>query len=731
MFVPLAISLSAALAPPLLASSHDGDSLALRLEGGRVHCEAAGHASLAIELSAWGRASDLVPAEDPAVRVTARGVELERGNLVEWYVEGARGIEHGFTIAVRPLPSRADESLLLRLAFGESYVPRETGTGDTVALDSVDGNGTLLYTGLYALDARGTRLPSRLQVDGDHALIDVDDCGAAYPILIDPWILVQDAILSVPNELFGRSVDLDGDTLVVGAQGYNPAPQPGGIGAAYVYRRVGSAWTLEARLLASDGVPGDAFGRSVAIDGDTVAVGAGLEDHDGFNAAGAVYVFVRSGGVWTEQAKLVASDPVNLAGLGGTVSLHGDTVVSGASSAPAPIGSGAVYVFARAASVWTQQAKLVAPTPRLGESVAIDGDTVVAGSPTDSWVIFGEGSAHVFVRSGASWSPPARLVASDPQFNVAFASSVDVAGDTIAVGTPGWNGADGAVYVFQWTGSAWREVQRVSMSIDAGQNPTRLGECVALYGNMLLAGGPLWGPPGVGLQFAGRAYLFERTRGRYRERAAVQASDATGAQQFGTAVAISGDRLVVGNDDTSTPNDKVYVFHWEPESTFCFGDGSLPTPCPCAPPDFVPNPSGAAGFGCANSFDFRGANLGVGGVIHPDTLIFRADIGSGYSGFAMIVKGDATAAQGIASHDGVRCVDGAMIRFGGHMAGTQGDSTGSWTYPNSVQTIAVSVSTGQGPAQTANYQLFYRNAMAGFCSPATANWSNAVEIIWP
>jgi hypothetical protein len=163
---------------------------------------------------------------------------------------------------------------------------------------------------------------------------------------------------------------------------------------------------------------------------------------------------------------------------------------------------------------------------------------------------------------------------------------------------------------------------------------------------------------------------------------------------------------------------------------FCFGDGSQATPCPCAPPNVVPSPSGAAGHGCANSFDLGGAFLEASGTSSPDTVRLRALIGVGYGGFAVMVAGGASN-SGFASGDGVICVSGQLLRFGAHSSGTDGDAFGSWTYPTVVHTTPVSVATAQPPASTAFYQLLYRNAAAGFCSDSTFNVSSGVQVSWP
>lgn len=163
---------------------------------------------------------------------------------------------------------------------------------------------------------------------------------------------------------------------------------------------------------------------------------------------------------------------------------------------------------------------------------------------------------------------------------------------------------------------------------------------------------------------------------------------------------------------------------------YCFGDGSLPTPCPCAPPDVVPIPGGAPGAGCANSFNLGGAKLSAVGATTPDTARFVARVGGNYAGFGFLLKGSAADLAGVASHDGIRCVSGALLRVGAHNAGTYGAPLGTWTYPNNVQTLPVHVVTAQQYGQDAHYQLFYRNAVPGFCTAATANFSNAVRVGW-
>ena len=198
-----------------------------------------------------------------------------------------------------------------------------------------------------------------------------------------------------------------------------------------------------AKLLASDGAAEDWFGYSVALDGDTAVVGSRFDDDNG-EASGSAFVYVRSGGVWTEQAKLTASDGAAFDEFGISVAIDGDTAVVGAWEAgDTPIfgaDNGWAYVFVRVGGVWTEQAKLIASDAEINEnfgiSVAVSGDTVVVGSWHDddacpSDIFCRSGSAYVFTRSGAVWTQQAKLTASDAaagdQFGVSVAVDVDTA----------------------------------------------------------------------------------------------------------------------------------------------------------------------------------------------------------------------------------------------------------------------------------------------------------------
>ena len=159
------------------------------------------------------------------------------------------------------------------------------------------------------------------------------------------------------GDSFGTSVAISGDTAVIGAYGYDVGVDDKG--SAYVFTRNGSVWTQQAKLLATDGAQGDFFGDSVAISGDTAVVGASGVDVGANSNQGSAYVFSRSGGVWTQQAKLLASDGAQSNYLGESVAISGDTVLVGTAGNRL---KDSAYIFIRSGTVWTQQAQLFAPT---------------------------------------------------------------------------------------------------------------------------------------------------------------------------------------------------------------------------------------------------------------------------------------------------------------------------------------------------------------------------------
>ena len=236
--------------------------------------------------------------------------------------------------------------------------------------------------------------------------------GAAYVFEREAagWLMRAELVAddAEPNEWFGWVVSLAGDTVVVGAP--HDADSGPAAGAAYVFKRTGSTWAQQGKLLASDGTQADEFGTCVAIAGDTIVVGA-WHDHIGDETqAGSAYVFVRGEGQWSQQAKLVASDATHADFFGSAVTLVGDAAVVTASRDDDVSGdAGSAYPFVRSGTAWTEQPKITAPpvtaNAHFGLRAAQSGATVVFGAPSDgSFPSQGVGAGYVFDLPGLPWT---------------------------------------------------------------------------------------------------------------------------------------------------------------------------------------------------------------------------------------------------------------------------------------------------------------------------------------
>ena len=269
-------------------------------------------------------------------------------------------------------------------------------------------------------------------------------------------------------------------------------------------------WSQQAKLTASDAANEGYFGSSVSLTGDTALVGAYGDDHAG-DESGAAYVFVRAGTVWSQQAKLTASDAANEDRFGESVSLWGKTALVGAwGDDDAGKDSGSAYVFARTGTAWSQQAKLTASTAAaydyFGWSVSLFRDTALVGAFGDDPAGTFSGSACVFVRNGTAWNQQAKLVASDAAPADYFGTSVSLFRNAALVGAPHEfhaGGSAGSAYVFEWLGTMWRQQAKLTASDAAGGD--YFGWSVSLSGDTALVGA--WGDDDAGSE-SGSAYVF-------------------------------------------------------------------------------------------------------------------------------------------------------------------------------------------------------------------------------
>ncbi len=472
-------------------------------------------------------------------------------NLTEWFINDTRGLEQGWTIQSRSVGSfPTSENLTLTLALRGNLFPQVSNDGSSVSFHTDSSNTALTYGGLKAWDADGKNLTVRFEQAGEDTIrVAVDEKHARYPITIDP--LAQQAYIKASN---------------------------------------------------TEG--GDNFGLPVAVSGDTIAVAARAEDSGatGVNGnqannsaanAGAVYVFVRNEGAWTQQAYLKASNTGAEDFFGISIALSGDSLIVGAytedgggigvnpASNEAVTDSGAAYVFVRNGTTWTQQAYFKASSPGasdyFGWKVAISGDTAVVGAigedgggagvnPPVSESITNSGAAYVYVRNGTVWTQQAYLKASAPESGDSF-GSVAVSGDTIIIGAPGEDSSatgidgdqinnsaidSGAVYVFVRNNGVWNQ-QAYLKSTNSGASDY-FGNFADISGDTIIIGA--FGEDGSGIGInpasndsstdAGAAYIFIRSASVWSQQAYLKASNNGAGDFFGYPVSISGDMAVVG-----------------------------------------------------------------------------------------------------------------------------------------------------------------------------------------
>jgi hypothetical protein len=460
-------------------------------------------------------------------------------NSVDIVVENNLGWQRAYRLTLR----RA--SRLVQYAYGKAS---NTGTGDyfgyTVAL-----SGDTLAIGAYLEDnaAQGA--------GGNRDDNSAENSGAVYVFRRTGTFWQQEAYLKASNsgvsDYFGTSVALSDDTLAVGASGEDSVAQGVGgsqddnsaenSGAVYVFRRTGTAWQQEAYLKASNSGTEDIFGYTVALSGNTLAVGAhgedsaaqgvdGNQDDNSAANSGAVYVFRRTGTAWQQEVYLKASNSGTEDIFGYTVALSDDTLATGAfgeDSAAQSVGgdqndesaesSGAVYVFRRTGTVWQQEAYLKASNSgtvdHFGYDVAVAGDTLAVGSIYEDSTTQGvdgnqyddsaanSGAVYVFRRTGTDWQQEAYLKSSNSGTGDEFGTSVALSGDTLAVGAiqedsaaQGVGGdqddssatASGALYVFRRTGTGWQQEAYLKASNSGADD--FFGVSVALSDDTLAVG---------------------------------------------------------------------------------------------------------------------------------------------------------------------------------------------------------------------------------------------------
>jgi hypothetical protein len=379
----------------------------------------------------------------------------------------------------------------------------------------------------------------------------------------------QDKLLAsdgIAQDYFGRSVSISGDYAIVGA--YKDDDNGTNSGSAYIFTPNDvncSDWDQIDKLTASDGAADDYFGYSVSVSGDYAIVGAYYDDDNGSNS-GSAYIFFFDGTSWSEQAKLTASDGNDNDYFGYSVSISGDYAIVGAyQDDDNGDKSGSAYIYKREGETWSEQAKLTAADgaadDSFGVSVSISGDYAIVGAYWDDDNGDKSGSAYIFYYNGTSWSEQAKLTAADGAAQDHFGKSVSISGDYAVVGAS-WDDDNG-----DKSGSAYifkrygtSWSEQAKVTAADGAASDYFGSSVSISGDYAVIGAHQDDDNGIN---SGSAYIFKRSGTSWSEQVKLLASDGAADDLFGISVSVSSDYAIVSaywDGDNGYMSGSAYMF---------------------------------------------------------------------------------------------------------------------------------------------------------------------------
>lgn len=351
------------------------------------------------------------------------------------------------------------------------------------------------------------------------------------------------------GNLFGNSVAISGDTAIIGAPDDRPLPQFLGPGAAYIFVRNGTGWTQQQKLTHVNPNCNCDFGISVGVSGDTVIVGS-----RGLPTFGLAFVYVRSETTWSLQQTLSPpSGNSNEPRFGFSVAISGETVLVAAhTESTSGSRSGAAYIFVRSGGSWSQQQRLTASDAtfetQFGNTVAIDGEQAIIGAMCGGFVSGScrPGAAYIFVRNDSNWTQQQKLTSSDGAVGDQFGSSVALSGNTVLVGAQhddiGSNSNQGSAYVFTRNGTTWTQEQKLTAPDGAAGDV--FGSSAGLDGGIFVVGAR---NDGIGANLGqGSAYVYNRCDPPGAPPVKLTATNPAGTDQFGTSLAVNSAIILVG-----------------------------------------------------------------------------------------------------------------------------------------------------------------------------------------
>ncbi len=593
-------------------------------------------------------------------------------SALTYTVTAVDGSTQDYLVTVTNAAPSSDKAFTeFKLEAANNVALSEDVTGDideanhTVSLTVPAGTDLTALVATFVTSGNAIEVASTTQVSGTTAndfsspvtyTVTAQDGSTQTYIVTLTWsagIAQQAYVKRVNNQAggyfggWGDQLSVSGDTMVVGVnnESSNQTTITNGTtastdtsnsssGAVYVYQRTGNNWAQEAYIKAANNEASDEFGASVAISGDTIAVGAAREasnqttitngtstsSDNSSTSSGAVHVYKRSGTDWAQEAYIKASNNDANEDFGQSIAISGDTIAVGtcheksnqttitngttASSDNSNSSSGAVYVYKRSGTDWAQEAYIKASnndaSDRFGISVSVSSDTIVVGATWEdsnqTTITNGtsassdnnnpnSGAVYVYKRTGSDWSQEAYIKAVNGDADDYFGEEVAISGDTIVVGvyredsnqttiTNGttasdndyWSGRPGAVYVYRRIGVVWSQEAYIKPVNNNGGN--ELGKSVAITDDTLVVGASGdWGNQTTitngttasdihSAQSSGAAYVYKRTGSNWAQIAYIKSSNSEGedddfmndygGDHFGNTVSISDDTIIVG-----------------------------------------------------------------------------------------------------------------------------------------------------------------------------------------
>ncbi len=442
--------------------------------------------------------------------------------------------------------------------------------------------GILLFTFLYPIQSEDLlAYPSSKHFNGKNE-IDEPSEPTTFSNRIPPALSFLETML-IPNapdpqsgDFYGNRTAIDGNYAVVGSteddnNGFTDN------GAVYVFKKTGATWIQEAKLTAADAASGDRFGH-VDISGDYIVAGAHHNDDDGTDS-GSAYIFRRNGTSWIQEAKLTASDAASGENFGVNVSIDGNKVLIAAHGGGNATSAGAAYIFKRTGSTWSEEAKLTAsdgaPNDAFGDDVFLTGNFAVIGAVDNDATATDSGAGYLFEFNGTAWNQVAKLTASDGAAFDRMGENVSMSGDYIAISSKrdDDDGTDsGSAYVYKKPASGWTNMTETSKltASDAAAGDI-FGWDVAIDGELLFISS-LKDDNANGSD-AGSIYIFQRSGSTWSEINQILASDGSGGDGLGIEIGLFGNHLVAGAYLKNNQSGGAYIYDISSLTTDTDGDG--------------------------------------------------------------------------------------------------------------------------------------------------------------